>query len=323
MNNMKFKTSSPEPLQSNQKLKARRTFIKLSLSLFTSTLIPSFYSKAISNLENSNSWSIGERVELCEGQTITCTSLFPKRIYCVLIYNMSKNDRNVFLDVNWSNQQAPKKMTIPGSENKQGDASLILVSGNDTSTISLSITSGNGGQIECFLLSTAIESPSPNLPIRHIVTGGKRYIVEKYQHYLGLINRGWYHLTLENKISQSVVLQIQHHQVIIYILNPTQTPLFNITSVGSITKNKDYLIQRADFEGQPQRIEVLIQGNEETIMWVGASSKQALNNTTLALQALSITRVLSREEPSTVKRKALQCYSDKNKVYSGPWVNQQ
>jgi hypothetical protein len=322
MNNMKLKTSSPEPLQNSQKIKARRKFIKLSLSLFASSLIPSFYSKAISNLENSNSWSIGERIELREGQTITCTSLFPKRIYCVLIYNTSKNDRNVFLDINWSNQQAPKKMTIPGSENKQGDASIILVSGNDTSTISLSITTGNGGKIECQLVSTAIHKPSLTLPIRRIIANGKKYIIEKYQHYIGRINRGWYHLTLENRISQSVILQIQHHQIIIYILNPTQAALFNITSVGSITKNKDYLIQRSDFEGQPQRIEVLIQGNEETIIWVGASSKQALNNTTLALQALSITKILSKEKPNPVKGKTLVCYSNKNKVYTVPWTEQ-
>ncbi|NAW91378.1 hypothetical protein CAG51_12685 [Vibrio sp. V24_P1S3T111] len=231
-------------------------------------------------------WDDGRLIQLEEGQTASCTSLVSGQMYCVVVYNLSQHDRNVELTITWSNQQPPATLIVPGTTAGEGNASLILISGSDTSTISISITQGNGGKLECWLISTSMPTNFQGLESKELPADGSAYHLPKQLIYHSVMNSGWYHLTIINKQTQSFVIQVSSQQLIIFVVNPVEHPNLNLLALGSVQEGKQYLLQMPASGEQPQYSNALIQGKGEQLIWFGASSHQDLENTIISLQSL-------------------------------------
>ncbi|PRQ63694.1 hypothetical protein [Vibrio sp. V01_P9A10T6] len=231
-------------------------------------------------------WDDGRLIELEEGQTASCTSLVSDQMYCVVVYNLSQHDRNVELTATWSNQKPPATLIVPGTTAGEGNASLILISGSDTSTISLSITQGNGGKLECWLISTSMPTNFQGLESKELLADGGAYHLPKQLIYHSVMNSGWSNLTIINKQTQSFVIQVSSQQLIIFVVNPVEHPNLNLLALGSVQEGKQYLLQMPAPGEQPQYSHALIQGKGEQLIWFGASSHQDLENTIISLQSL-------------------------------------
>ncbi|WP_332400423.1 hypothetical protein [Vibrio metschnikovii] len=231
-------------------------------------------------------WDDGRLIELEAGQTASCTSLVSGQMYCVVVYNLSQHDRNVELTVTWSNQQPPATLIVPGTTAGEGNASLILISGSDTSTISISITQGNGGKLECWLVSTSMPTNFLGLESKELPVDGGTHHLPKQLIYHSIMNNGWYQLTIVNKRTQSFVIQVSSQQLIIFVVNPVEHPNLNFLALGSVQEGKQYLLQMPTSGEQPQYSKALIQGRGEQLIWFGASSHQDLENTIISLQSL-------------------------------------
>ncbi|MDP5212585.1 hypothetical protein ORJ66_05970 [Pseudoalteromonas tunicata] len=231
-------------------------------------------------------WDDGRLIQLEEGQTAICTSLVYGQMYCLVVYNVSQHDRNIELKATWSNQQSPATLIVPGTTANEGNASLILVSGNDTSTISIAITQGNGGKLECWLVSTSMPTNLQGLNSKELAADGANYQMPKELIYHSVMNSGWYQLTVINKQTQSVVIQMSQQQLIIFVVNPITQPNINLLALGTVQEGKQYLLQMPISGEQPQRTNALIQGKGEQLIWFGTSSQQDLENTIISLQSL-------------------------------------
>jgi hypothetical protein len=296
-------TSQPVPLVTSL---PRRRFLRSSvgiacLGLFRLVSASSAFAMAAPAASSRINWDDGRLIELEEGQTASCTSLVPGQMYCVVVYNISEHDRNVELRTTWSNQQPPATLIVPGTTAGEGNASLILVSGSDTSTIAISITQGNGGKLECWLISTSMPTNVQGLERKELPTDGAAHHMPKRLLYQSVLNSGWYHLTIINKQMQSFVIQVSTQQLIIFVINPLEHPNINLLALGSVEEGKQYLLQMPVSGKQPQHSNVLIQGKGEELIWFGSSSRQDLENAVLSLQSLFIPNSDNSLIPKTIK----------------------
>ncbi|GAA4892934.1 hypothetical protein GCM10023333_27740 [Ferrimonas pelagia] len=231
-------------------------------------------------------WDDGRLLELNYGQTATCTSLKQGQLYAVIIYNASASDHDIPISLVWSNSQLPENMTIPGTKNAQGPASVVLVSGNDTATVSISISTASNATVQMWILSVSMPStPRQNLDYRQVKEGVELPLL-KAKNYFAVAKSNWHQVTIENKYNQAFILQIQNHQAIIYIINPTKNPQVNVIPVGTVKEGKHYQIKRPNKLEQPQRLQILYQGNGSQVIWTSLSSEQNSKHTKLILQAL-------------------------------------
>ena len=169
----------------------------------------------------------------------------------------------------------------------RGLASLVLVSGSDTSTISVAITQTDDAEIECWLGSLGMPTNTSGLSVHRLSDDGRSRPLLKGYRYFAMPTSSWYQLTIENKFNQSITVQFQQQKVIIYIVNPAADPQVLVTSVGSIKQGQDYLIMKPPKGEQPQRIRSTLQGNGTQWVWMSADSKQDSQHTSITLQSLN------------------------------------
>ncbi|WP_330959519.1 hypothetical protein [Photobacterium sp. 53610] len=256
----------------------------LGFSFLTS--FPVISSESLQKSQSIINWDDGRLIYLQESQTATCSSLLKNHIYCVVVYNASENDNDIELTVTWSNQYQPEIFTIPGTTERQGNASLIIVSGDDTSTLSISLSQGNGEPLECWLVSTEMPKNLTQLSKTELPADGKMYPLPKRKIYNAQTSQNWYQLTLENVQTQSVIAQIQQQKIVLYIVNPVEHPNVNILALGTVKSGDQYVIQMPPSDEQPQRLETFVQGDGEQLVWLGVSSQQDLENAKISLQTL-------------------------------------
>lgn len=230
-------------------------------------------------------WDNGQVSTLGKGQTLTCTTLAKKQLYGIILYNSQQNDQNADVAVNWSNSHQPVNVTVPGTTADQGSASVVLVSGNDTSTVAISIaqTSANP-QVQCWLGSVSMPRDTSGLTNRPLPADGEPQPFGKYFRYFAVPAASWQTLTISSSITQFIAVQFQEYFATIYILNPTAKPHTRVTTIGSITK-ADYEIVKG--RNPPQSISHNLQGDGTQWVWMNADSSGNSDSATISLQPLS------------------------------------
>lgn len=101
----------------------------------------------------SNPWNDGHILTLSPGDTASCVG-GPNRqqFYALFFYNSAQNDTGATLNVVWSNSEQPVTVTVPGTTGRLGLASLLFVSGNDTNSVSVSMSQNQpGAQVQSFI----------------------------------------------------------------------------------------------------------------------------------------------------------------------------
>lgn len=230
-------------------------------------------------------WDNGQVSTLSQGGTLTCTTLAKKQLYGIILYNSQQHDQNADVEVNWSNSQPPVKVTVPGTTANQGSASIVLVSGNDTSTVAVSIiqTSANP-QVQCWLGSVSMPIDTSGLNNRELPIDGQSMPFGKYDRYYAVPPASWQALTISSSITQFISVQFQEYFATIYIVNPTKHATARVTALGSVSSD-DYAIVKA--KNPPRTISYNLQGDGTQWVWMNADSSGNSDSATISLQSLS------------------------------------
>ena len=180
-------------------------------------------------------------------------------------------------------------MNVPGTTGNKGLAALALVSGNDTQTVSISITSlQDGSKVTAWLGSVGFPTNTSGMSNMSLPFNGKEQAYNKLYRYYAVPETRWYQLTLNSPITQFISTQFTQNHVTIFINNPVGDPATLIVPTGTVKEGKpgtgQYHIELPD--GPPQTITYKDQGNGQQKVWMNADSGQSSQHSTITAQYL-------------------------------------
>ncbi|MDE1460494.1 hypothetical protein [Spartinivicinus poritis] len=233
-------------------------------------------------------WDDGRRLNLSTGATAKCQALNPGQLYALFLYNSSNADHDIQATVVGSNSTPPVQVTVPGTTANEGLASIVLVSGNDTDTVSISIVP-NGvhstNNLDIWIGSVQMPTNTAGLNNQHLDATGQPQQFNKYCRYYSVPASHWYNVSINSNINQFISVQFQESTATVYIVNPTPNANARVTALGTVTENKDYTIVKGA-NPTPQTITHYLSGNGKQFVWMDADSEQNSEGATLALTSL-------------------------------------
>lgn len=234
---------------------------------------------------NKIDWKDGRLLTMSPGDTATCAGgLNAGQLYGLFFYNSAGADADAIVDVVWSQSHAPAQVTVPGVTQKQGLASVLFVSGNDTSTVSAAMrTEQPGTQIECFIGSVKMPT-GPGLNNQQLPTDGSTHPFQAFTRFYCVPASHWYGGTVTSNINQFIAVQFSEHHANVLVVNAmkeysTANPPPTVKAVGS-----------ASFEvscSMRQSLSWSMQGSGSQMVWINADSIQDSQTASINLQSLS------------------------------------
>jgi|SRR3984885_3520420 hypothetical protein len=228
-------------------------------------------------------WNDGRLINLKGGDTATCAGgLNPGQLYALFFYNSAGNDANAPVNVVWSNSQPPVLVTVFGTTASQGLAALCFVSGDDTNTISASLSSiAPGVQIQAFIGSVKMPINTSGIQNKSLPLDGQAHSFEEFTRYYAVPASHWYQGYLRSDINQFISVQFKENSAVVNIVNQVADPdnvvKYAGNSHGLVTTN---MVQN-------QTLPWTLQGNGRQIVWINADSCQNSQTAEISLQSLS------------------------------------
>ncbi len=242
-------------------------------------------------------WDGGQVSTLTAGQTLTCATLNSGQIYGLFFYNAAQNDNDATVQVVWSNASPPVSVTIPGTTQGQGLATLALVSGSDTTAVSASMSSNQGNaQVQCWIGSVRMPTNLSGINNTAMPLNGQPQQFANYDRYYAVPPSEWCTLTINSPaITQFISVQFQENYATVNIVNPLQNPGTSIYAIspsviqGPPGKGTYSVVAAAN---PPSTLSTNLQGNGTQWVWMNADSPQDSSGATISLQPLSSDMVL-------------------------------
>lgn len=235
-------------------------------------------------------WDGGQRVSMNPGDTATCKALSSGQLYAVFLYNTTQADKDISVLITTDNSIEPVPVRVPGTTADQGLASLVLVSGTDTTSVAVAVSTTAGGTIDCWLGSVSMPTDTSGLNNQQLATNGQAQSFAKYCRYFCVPPTSWHQLTLQSNIQQFISVQFQENFATIYVVNPTVKPPL-VYALGSVKVDTDYVITKPKAGSPPQYLQTFIEGDGTQWVWMNADSEQDSSQATIALQALTMLEV--------------------------------
>ncbi len=232
-------------------------------------------------------WNGGERIFVDVGQTATCTAL-TNQLYAIFLYNENGADKDIKTNITGSNQTAPVHVTVPGTTAGQGLASIVLVDGSQSNSISVNVDTTAPAGVDAWIGSLSMPTDTSGLINQPLPPDGQQQSFNKYCRYYAVPASHWYNLTLESSINQFFSVQFTQNLVTVFCVNPTQSSMKSSPYIHFFTgfdkdANYDYV---AATQGTPQIIQYELQGNGLQTVWMNADSRQDSSTATIALATL-------------------------------------
>ncbi|EJC78421.1 hypothetical protein Rleg10DRAFT_7156 [Rhizobium leguminosarum bv. trifolii WSM2012] len=229
-------------------------------------------------------WNDGRLITLNGGDTASCNgNLNQGQLYALVFYNSAGNDANATVNVIWSQSQPPVKVSVPGTTGNQGLAALCFVSGSDTASVSISLTTADPGvKIDAYIAS--VKMPTNTSGINNVGAPiGSTASFTKFTRFYGVPASHWYDVTLKSNINQFISVQLTENKANVVILNQQADPSNTIAYTG--TTQSQVTVTGKTYN----TYEYPIQGNGTQWVWVNADSAQNSQTATLAIQSLQAT----------------------------------
>jgi hypothetical protein len=237
-------------------------------------------------------WDGGQVSNLANGQTLTCTTLNPGQLYGLFLYNAAGNDNNATLFVTVGNQP-PKAVTVPGTTAGQGLATIVLVSGNDSTTVAVSMVNQPNAQVQCWIGSVRMPTNTTGLNNQPLPDNGTTQPFAQYDRYYAVPPSSWQALTITSSITQFISVQFQEYYATIYIVNPLPNAQAAVVTMGSVTSSNYTVVLAAN---PSNSIVQTFAGNGTQWVWMNADSSQNSSDATISLQPLAISNLPEVEE---------------------------
>lgn len=234
---------------------------------------------------NQIDWNDGRLLTMNPGDTATCAGgLNSGQIYGLFFYNSAGADADAVVNVVWSNSHAPAQVTVPGVTQKQGLASVLFVSGNDTSTVSAAMVNNQPGtQVQCFIGSVKMPT-GPGLNNRQLPTDGSTSQFQAFTRFYCVPASHWYSGTIASNINQFITVQFTEHNATVLVVNAMQqytkdNPPPTVQAVGSASFDVSCSMR--------QSLPWSMQGSGSQMVWINADSVQNSQTATISMQSLS------------------------------------
>jgi hypothetical protein len=219
------------------------------------------------------------------GDTATCAGgLNSGQLYGLFFYNSAGADSDAIINVVWSNSHAPAQIVVPGTTANQGLASVLFVSGNDTSTVSAAMLDNQPGtQVQCFIGSVKMPT-GPGLNNQQLSTDGATNPFQAFTRFYCVPQSHWYAGTITSNINQFITVQFSEHAATVLVINAmqkydTQNPPPTVHAVGSASFQVSSTTR--------QSLSWSMQGNGGQMVWINADSIQNSQTASISLQSLS------------------------------------
>ena len=227
-------------------------------------------------------WNYGQIITLREGDTARAENLNDTQLYGLFFYNSASADADTMVDVVWSNSHRPKVVTVPGTTQRQGLASVLFVYGGDTTTIAAAVTQGNpGAEVTAFIGSVKMPINGGGLDNRKLPADGQPQNFDKFTRYWTVPESHWYDVRIQSDVNQFVVTQFAGAKALVLVVNRLVDPSADVQGVGQAVDM--FTIQTST----TQSIDADLQGNGKQTVWINADSVQNSQSATIALQSLS------------------------------------
>jgi hypothetical protein len=222
---------------------------------------------------------------LNDGDTASCNgNLNQGQLYALVFYTRPVTMPTT-VNVIWSQSQPPVKVTVPGTTGNQGLAALCFVSGSDTASVSISLTTADPGvKIDAYIASVKMPTNTSGINLLHQSAQQHRLrnlrVSTVCQQAIGM----------KSNINQFISVQLTENKANVVILNQQADPSNTIAYTGT-TQNQVTVTGKTY-----NTYEYPIQGNGTQWVWVNADSAQNSQTATLAIQSLQATYNLFAKE---------------------------
>jgi hypothetical protein len=233
----------------------------------------------------SINWNGGQLITIKQGDTASCVgALNPGQLYALFFYNSAGNDANAPVNVVWSNSQPPVSVTVPGTTANQGLAALCFVSGDDTNTVSASLSQvAPGAQVQAFIGSVKMPTNTAGINNVQLPLDGANHAFKAFTRYYAVPASHWYEGILQSDINQFISVQFKENSAVVNIVNQLSDPSTVIKYAGRtqplVTVNPI----------ANQTLSWSFQGNGTQFVWINADSVQNSQTATISAQSLSAT----------------------------------
>lgn len=242
-------------------------------------------------------WNDGRLINLKGGDTATCAGgLNPGQLYALFFYNSAGNDADALVSVVWSNSNAPVQVVVPGTTANEGLAALCFVSGDDTNTVSASLSSlAPGVQVQAFIGSVKMPVNTNGIQNTPLPLDGQPHSFDAFTRYYAVPASHWYQGYLQSNINQFISVQFKENSAVVNIVNQVSDP-DNVVKYAGNTRD---LVKINGVSNQT--LPWTLQGNGRQIVWINADSCQNSQTAVISLQSLSAIYDAFRAETSKVE----------------------
>ena len=239
------------------------------------------------DLDTAINWDGGQRTFIGVGETATCTTL-TSQLYAIFLYNENGADKDITINVTGSNQTVPVRITVPGTTAGQGLASIMLVDGSQTNTISVNVDATSPEGASAWIGSLSMPTNTGGLSNQMLPSNGQPQNFSKYCRYYAVPETHWYNLTLRSGVNQYYSVQFTQGMVTVFCVNPTSAATKSSPNVHFFTgydqsNNYEYVPATSS---SPQTIQYNLQGNGLQTVWMNADSMQNSDDATITLASL-------------------------------------
>lgn len=244
----------------------------------------------LANAQNGN-WDGGQLVTLTVNpgsNNYTCNNI-QNEATAIMLYNSAGTDHDTVITVTTANSAAPVKVTVPGTTGNQGLATIVLVNGSVTNSVTVNMTPDqpSDSQVQAVIVSLAFPINTSGISNNQLQANGQKQSFTKFSRFYSVPASNWYQLDLQSNVTQFFCTQfgLGSNSVTIYCLNPGPNPAASVVQADANNPVAYKIIVPAD--GQQQKISQSIFGNGQQVVWMNADSIQNSQNATIALTNLA------------------------------------
>ena len=236
----------------------------------------------------TGNWDDGRLVTLDKNNNqYVCTNI-QNGANGIFLYNSAGTDHDTTVTIVTANLAAPVKVVVPGTTGNQGLASIVLVNGNATNTVTISLTSDQpaDSKISAFIGSLAFPINTAGINNSSLPVNGSTQKFAAFTRFYAVPASTWYQMNLQSNITQFYTVQFGpgSSDITIYCVNPGPSPVANVYQADPANPVSYKFILPAS--GQPQKISSSIFGNGTQFVWINADSVQNSQQATISLQQL-------------------------------------
>jgi hypothetical protein len=233
----------------------------------------------------SMDWTQGQLLTLRPGDTASCKGgLNTGQIYGLFFYNSAGAQAEATINVVWSQSSPPVPVTVPGTTQNQGLASILFVSGTDTNSVSVSMPNTSPGtEVQCFIGSVKMPTGG-GLNNIQLNADGQLHDFKAFTRFYCVPQTHWYQGLLNSNVNQFISVQFTEHTAKVVVVNATQkyddkNPPPYVKAVGTASFSVESSLT--------QNMSWFLQGNGSQFVWINADSIQNTQQAKISLQSMA------------------------------------